>query len=137
MDESRREGGAEAIREWLNGLRGQDLSDLEVERAAERLRSAGAAALPVALEVFSGEDEALLAVATEALKAWTDPSPVDQLLALLKRSDITALGKALILNILECHGLDVDSPELLGLGINLEEYLPALEEPDNGHEDAP
>ncbi len=137
MDEIRREGGDEAIREWLNGIRGQDLSDREVERAAERLRSAGAVALPVALEVFWDEDEALLAVVTEALKAWTDPSPVEQLLALLKRNDIEALGKALILNILERHGLDVDSPEVLGLGINLEEYLPAPEEPDNGHEDAP
>jgi hypothetical protein len=128
---------SEAIREWLNGLRGQDLSDREVERAAERLRNAGAVALPVAIEVFSDEDEALLAVVTEALKAWTDPSPVEQLLALLKRNDIQALGKALILNILERHGLDVDSPEVLGLGINLEEYLPAPEEPDNGHEDTP
>ncbi len=126
-------GAAGAIREWLRGLRGRDLTDQEVEEAAERLRSAGATALPVALEVFTEEDEALLAVVTEALKGWTNPSPVEQLLALLRRSDIPALGKALILNVLERHGLDVDSPEVLGLGINLEEYLPAPEEPGNGH----
>ena len=136
MDEIKREGGAEAIREWLNGFRGQGLSDQEVEAAAERLRSAGGAALPVVLEVFSDEDEALLAIATEALKGWTDPSLVEGLLTLLKRTDIGALGKALILNILEHHGLDVESPEVLGLGINLEEYLPAPGEPDNGHEEA-
>ncbi len=137
MGEIRPEGRAQAIREWLQGLRGRDLTDREVEAAAERLRGAGAAALPVALEVFTEEDEALLAVATQALKGWTDPSPVEQLLALLKRPDINALGKALILTILEHHGLDVDSPEVLGLGINLEEYLPAPGEPGNGHEDGP
>ncbi len=131
------EGGAGAIREWLDRLRGQDLSDREVEEAAAHLRGAGRVALPVTLEVFSEEDEALLAVATEALKGWTDPSPVEPLLALLKRTDIGALGKALVLNILEHHGLDVENPEVLGLGINLEEYLPAPGEPDNGHEGAP
>ncbi len=135
MEEIGREGGAEAIREWLKGLRGRDLSDPEVEAAAARLRSAGAVALPVALEVFSGEDETLLAVVAEALKSWTEPSPVEPLLALLKGGDIDALGKALILNILEQHGLDVDSPEVLGLGINLEEYLPAPEAQGNGHEE--
>jgi hypothetical protein len=50
---------------------------------------------------------------------------VEPLIALLRSPEVGDLAKALILNVLEKYGLDVDDPELLGLAINLEEYGPA------------
>jgi hypothetical protein len=47
---------------------------------------------------------------------------VEALLNLLRDPDVSDLSKALILNILERYGLDVDDAELLGLSINLEDY---------------
>jgi hypothetical protein len=123
------DNSAEGIREWLEGLRGKDLADSEVEAAVQRVLAAGESAMPVLLEQFRTEDETLLAVATLALKAWEHPDPVKPLLDLLKNPEISDLSKALILNVLEHRGLDVDDPAVLGLAINLEEYLP---DPDRG-----
>ena len=117
------------IREWLEGLRGNDLTDSDVEAAAERLLAAGESVLPVLLEQFRTEDETLLAVTTHALKRWEQPDPVKPLLDLLKNPEVGDLAKALILNVLEHRGLDVDDPAVFGLAINLEEYLP---EPGHG-----
>jgi hypothetical protein len=47
---------------------------------------------------------------------------VEPLLNLLRDPDVSDLSKALILNILERYGLDVDDAELLGLSIDLEDY---------------
>jgi hypothetical protein len=120
---------AEGIRDWLEGLRGKDLADSEVAAAVQRLLAAGEPALPVLLEQFATEDETLLAVVTLALKVWEHPDPVKPLLDLLKNPEVGDLAKALILNVLEHRGLDVDDPAVLGLAINLEEYLP---EPGRG-----
>ena len=120
---------AEDIRDWLEGLRGKDLADSEVEAAVQRLLAAGESAMPVLLEQFTTEDETLLAVVTLTLKVWEHPDPIKPLLDLLKNPEVGDLGKALILNVLEHRGLDVDDPAVLGLAINLEEYLP---DPDRG-----
>ena len=122
MTGSEQERIAEQIRERLERLRGQDLTDAEVEEEVRHLLIVGQAAVPILLEQFRDEDETLLAVATQALKAWGDPRPVEPLIALLRDREVDALAKALILNILERYGLDVDRPGLLGLSINLEEY---------------
>jgi len=110
------------IREGLEGLRGQDLTKAEVQSEVQRLLAHGEVAIPLILEQFKDEDETLLAVATQTLKAWGEPKPVKQLLALLRDPEVGALAKALILNILGKYGLDVDAPELLGLSIDLENY---------------
>lgn len=44
------------------------------------------------------------------------------MIALLRNPAVGDLAKALILNVLEKYGLDVDDPELLGLSIDLEDY---------------
>jgi hypothetical protein len=111
------------IREWLEGLRGKDLPDSELEAAVQRLLAAGESAMPALLEQFKTEDEALLAVATLTFKAWEHPDPVKPLLDLLKNPEVGDLAKALILNVLEHRGLDVDDPAVFGLAINLEEYI--------------
>ncbi len=127
---------AEQIRERLEGLREQDLTDAEVDAEVRRLLIVGETAIPVLLEQFRHEDETLLAVATQTLKAWGEPRPMEPLMALLRDREVGALGKALILNMLETYGLEVDRPELLGLGINLEEYgLDAPGEGDDGAQD--
>jgi len=105
----------EEIRSRLLRLRGQDLSDAAVEEEAAFLKASGAAAIPVLLDLFAGEDETLWAVATQSLKAWDEPRPVEGLLALLHNPRIHDLAKALILSILERYGLDVDDPDVLGL----------------------
>ena len=43
-------------------------------------------------------------------------------MTLLQSRDVGALGKALIMNVLDRYGLDVDGTNLVGLGINLEEF---------------
>jgi HEAT repeat protein len=118
---------AEEIRMRLEGLRGQDLTDAQVEAEVRDLLASGPLALPLLLDQFREEDETLLAVATQALKAWEEPRPVEPLLDLLRDPEVGDLSKALILNILERYGLDVDDAELLGLSINLEEYDVDLE----------
>ena len=123
MDAENRGDPMAEIREWLEGLRGRDLTDAEVEGAVQRLLQFGPAAMPILLEQFTAEDEALLAVATQALKVWENPDPVQPLLDLLRQPAMGDLAKALILNVLEHRGLDVDDPAVLGLAINLEEYL--------------
>ena len=110
------------IREWLHGLRGQDLSDREVEEAGERLAGGGTSILPIVLDLFREEDETLLAVATETMKRWPMPRPADSLVRLLRDPCVDDMAKALILVVLERYGLDPVSPEMVGLGINLEEY---------------
>lgn len=110
------------IRQRLQGLRGQDLTDAQVEAEVRALLASGPPALPILLEQFREEDETLLAVATQALKAWEELRPVEPLLKLLRDPDVSDLSKALILNILERYGLDVEDAELLGLSINLEDY---------------
>lgn len=122
MGETEEGRTAAEIRKRLEGLRGQDLTDAQVDAEVRYLLASGQLALPILLEQFREADETLLAVATQALKAWEEPRPVEALLALLRDPDVGDLSKALILNILERYGLDVDGPELLGLGINLEEY---------------
>jgi hypothetical protein len=118
----------------LQELRGQDLTKAEVEAEVRRFLAAGPAAIPVLLEQFFEEDEALLAVATQTLKAWGEPRPVEALLGLLRNPGVDALAKGLILIILEHYGLDVDRPEISGLAINLEEYpLDATGRGDGGN----
>jgi hypothetical protein len=110
------------IRDWLEGMKGVDLPDAEVEAAAARLVGIGATALPLLLETYLQEDETLLAVATQALRRWPEPYPIQPLLGLLKDPDLDAMSKALILMVLEAYGLDTSSPEAFGLSINLEDY---------------
>jgi HEAT repeat protein len=110
------------IRARLVRLRGQDLSDAAVAEEVSILKASGPAAVPVLLDQFADEDETLWAVATQALKGWDEPRPVEALATLLRNPRIHDLAKALILTILERYGLDVDDPDVLGLGINLEDY---------------
>lgn len=109
---------------WLETMRGQDLTDGEVEAAAERLLGEPTLALPIVLAQFADaeEDAALLAVATVTLKRWAEPYPIKPLMALLRSPGVGALGKALIMTVLERYGIDVDTSGLLGVGINLEEF---------------
>ena len=122
MGEPEKELRAEAIRGRLESLRGRDLRDAEVDAEVRQLLAVGEAAIPVLLEQFTQEDETLLAVTTQALKAWGEPRPVEPLIALLRDPAVGDLAKALILTVLEKYGLDVNDTELLGLGIDLEEY---------------
>jgi hypothetical protein len=112
----------EEIRERFAGLRGKDLTNAEVDAEVRHLLAVGEPAIPVILGQFMDEDETLLAVATQTLKAWGEPRPVEALIALLRNPAVDDLAKALILNVLEKYGLDVDGPELLGLGIDLGDY---------------
>jgi hypothetical protein len=118
------QGSAGELAVWLETLRGLDLTDAEVEAAAERLRGDRERALPVLLVQFADpeEDAALLAVTTVALKGWVEPYPIKQLLALLRSPGVGAMAKALIMSVLERYGLDVDGSGLYGVGIDLEEY---------------
>ena len=120
----------EDLRERLEELRGKDLTDAEVEAEVQRLLAVGGPAVPVILDLFTDGDETLLAVASQTLKSWGEPRPMRQLLKLLRDPDVSDLAKALILNVLEKYGLEVDGPELLGLGIDLEEYQ--INSPGNG-----
>lgn len=122
MAGSEKARAAERVRERLEELRGRDLSDAEVDAEVRDLLAVGEAAIPVLLEQFTQEDETLLAVATQSLKAWGEPRPVEPLIALLRDPAVDDLAKALILTVLETYGLDVSDPELLGLVIDLEEY---------------
>jgi HEAT repeat protein len=110
------------LRTRLQQLRGRDLTDAEVAAEMTALKAAGAAAIPVLLDQFTDTDETLWAIATQALKAWEKPRPIEALLALLRSASVDDLAKALILTVLEAYGLDVDDPDLLGLGIDLGEY---------------
>ena len=132
MERSEQQRTTEEIRMRLEGLRGQDLTDVQVEAEVRDLLASRQLALPILLEQFRQEDETLLAVATQALKAWEEPRPVEPLLNLLRDPDVGDLSKALILNILERYGLDVEDTELLGLSINLEEYDVDLDGNGNG-----
>jgi len=118
-----KEPGSE-LAQFLSTLRGADLTDPEVEAAAARLLAEREAALPLLLAEFADpeEDAALLAVATVTLQSWPAPYPVKPLLAMLKRAEVGALGKALVMKILERYGIDVDGTGLLGVGIDLEGY---------------
>ncbi len=109
---------------WLETLRGRDLTDTEVEAAAVRLRAQRDDVLPILLALFAdpGEDAALLAVATVSLKGWPEPYPIKPLMALLRSPGVGALGKALIMTILETYGMDIYGSELFGVGIDLEAY---------------
>jgi len=109
---------------WLERLRGLDLTDAEVEAAAERLLGEPTLALPILLAQFADEDEdaALLAVATVTLKRWVEPYPIKPLIALLRSPGVGALGKALIMTVLERYGIDTDTSGLFGVGIDLEEH---------------
>ena len=109
---------------WLETLRGLDLTDAEVEAAAERLLGEPTPALPVLLAQFADADEdaALLAVATVTLKRWPEPYPIKPLMALLRSPGVGALGKALIMTVLERYGIDTDTSGLFGVGIDLEEF---------------
>jgi len=121
-DEEQRQTGA--LLTWLETLRGLDLTDAEVEAAVERLLGDRERALPILLAQYADpeEDAALLAVTTLTLKAWAEPYPIKPLLALLRSPGVGALGKALIMTVLERYGLDMDGSGLHGVGINLEEY---------------
>ena len=110
------------LRARLEQVRGRDLTDAEVAEEVLALKAAGAAAVPVLLEQFADTDETLWAIATQALKAWEEPRPIEGLVALLGSAGIDDLAKALILTVLEAYGLDIDDPNVLGLGIDLEQY---------------
>lgn len=116
------EPSSEETRVWLEAYRGQDLTDPEVEGAAEHLAGRGAAVLELVLAQLRQEDETLLAIATQALKRWGKPWPVKPLLALLRDPEVEGLAKGLILLVLEAYGLDPASPSLIGASLNLEEY---------------
>lgn len=122
MDRAEQERVHEEIRERFEALRGRDLTEAEVEAEVQRLLRMGDPAIPVLLDQFADGDETLLAVATQTLKAWGEPRPVEPLIGLLRDPGVGDLAKALILNILEKYGLDVDDPKLLGLSIDLEDY---------------
>jgi len=109
---------------WMETMRGQDLTDAEVEAAVERLLGEPTSALPILLAQFADEDEdaALLAVATLTLKRWVEPYPIKPLMALLRSPGVGALGKALIMTVLERYGIDTDTSGLFGVGIDLEEH---------------
>ncbi len=109
---------------WMEAMRGQDLTDAEVEAAADRLLGEPTLALPILLAQFADEDEdaALLAVATVTLKRWVEPHPIKPLMALLRSPGVGALGKALIMTVLERYGIDTDTSGLFGVGIDLEEH---------------
>jgi hypothetical protein len=132
---SEKEQATEQLRQRLVGLRGRDLTDEQVAAEVRHILAMGEPAIPILLDQFMGEDETLLAVATQALKAWGEPRPVKPLLDLLRNSNVSDLAKALILTILETYGLEVDASELLGLGINLEEYR--LDSTGNGDDETP
>lgn len=123
MDSAERSDSEGDIRVWLDGLRGRDLTEEDVTRAVQRLLAKGPTIMPLLLEQFTTEDEALLAVATKAFMVWETPDPVKPLLDLLKSPEISDLAKALILNILEHRGLDVNDPAVFGLAINLEDFV--------------
>jgi hypothetical protein len=110
------------IRNWLGALRGVDLTDDEVEAAAGRLLGVGTPALPILLDLYRQEDEALLAVATQTFKRWPAPRPIERLIGLLREPGVDDIAKALIMIVLETYGLDPTRPEWVGLSINLEEY---------------
>ena len=115
--------GTEAeIWAWLRELRGLDLTDDQVEAAADRLLERGGGALLILLDMYRQEDEAWLAVATQALKRWPEPYPIEPLMALLRDPSVDAMGKALILIVLETYGVDSSVPGLLGVSIDLEDY---------------
>lgn len=124
MRDDHEEGPTGEMWEWLATLRGLDLTDAEVEAAATRLLADPERALPILLAQFTdpAEDPALLAVTTAALKGWAAPYPVNALTLLLRSKDVGALGKALIMIVLERYGLAADNLDLFGVGINLEEY---------------
>ena len=127
-----------ALRAWLETLRGRDLSDPEVEEAAKRLVATGITGLPVLLGHLTDpvEDPALLAVTSQALRVWPKPYPVERLLALLRKREVGALAKALILRVLEGYGLDTEDPNILGVSIDLEEHELRGGDGGNGHGDA-
>jgi len=110
------------LRARLEQLRGRDLTDVELADEVAALKAAGETAVPVLLEQFADTDETLWAVATQALKAWEEPRPIEALVALLRNARIDDLAKALILTVLEAYGLDIDDPDVLGLGIDLDEF---------------
>ncbi len=115
-------GFEEEIWGWLEELRGLDLSDAQVEAAADRLLEGGARSLPILLDMYRQEDETWLAVATQTLKRWPEPHPIEPLIALLRDPSVDDMGKALILVLLERYGLDPTAPGVLGVTIDLEEY---------------
>jgi hypothetical protein len=110
---------------WLETLRGLDLTDAEVEAAAERLRDQRDQALPILLAQFADpkEDAALLAITAVTLRGWVEPYPVEPLMALMRSPSVGALGKALIMTVLERYGIDISASGVLGVGINLEEHV--------------
>jgi HEAT repeat protein len=110
------------LRARLQQLRAQDLTDAELADEVAALKEAGAAAVPVLLDQFADTDETLWAIATQALKAWEEPRPIEALVALLRSPGVDDLAKALVLTVLEAYGLDIDDLDVLGLGIDLEEY---------------
>lgn len=122
MDSAEQKRIREQIGERFQKLRGRDLTHAETDAEVERLLALGEPAIPAILAQFKDEDETLLAVATQTLKSWGEPKPVEPLLTLLRNPEVGDLAKALILNILEKYGLDVNDPELLGLSIDLEDY---------------
>jgi hypothetical protein len=124
MHDDHEEGPTGEMWEWLATLRGLDLTDAEVEAAAQRLLADPERALPILLAQFTdpAEDPALLAVTTVALQGWAAPFPVKPLEKLLRSKDVGALAKALIMTVLERYGLAADTPDFFGVGINLEEY---------------
>jgi hypothetical protein len=118
------EGGGNELWAVLAAVRGKDLEDPEVERIAAACVEHRDVGIPLLLELFRDpeEDAALLAIASVGLKRLEPPHPTRALLDLLRDPEVGPLAKALIMNILEKYGVNVDRPEIFGVGINLEDY---------------
>ena len=93
MDSAEQKRVREQIRERFEELRGRDLTNAEVDVEVEHLLAIGETAIPVILEQFTDEDETLLAVATQALKAWGEPRPMEPLIALLRNPAVGDLAR--------------------------------------------
>jgi hypothetical protein len=108
----------------LAAARAKDLEDAEVERIAAVFVAHREEGIPILLEVFRdpGEDAALLAIASVALKRLEPPHPIRALVELLGQPEVGALAKALVMNALEGYGVNVDRPDIFGVSINLEDY---------------
>jgi hypothetical protein len=105
---------------WLEGMRGKDLADPEVDAAARRLADAGGMVLDLVLGQLASPDEdpALLAVTSQALRMWHPPYPVESLIEMLRKREVGALAKALILRVLDGYGMN--TRDVLGVSVDLE-----------------
>jgi len=109
----------------LEAVRGTEPTPAEVRGAAERIAALGDGAVPALLAALSDrdEDEAVLAVAAGALRRLPGPVLTHRLMGLLRSPRIGDVAKALVLGILEDHGMDIHDPAVVGTVVDLEEVL--------------